>query len=186
VTQTATPTATPTRTAIPPERFDTKQIEAEIIEEINRGRKDRDLTAFDTGTTTWRELTQMARTHSEAMAADERVSFASGEYANAEERYKGANLYSQCKYKDPDGGYIVYPDNEFQAVGETVAGRVDTSQSQTLINENESAVATTIVDDWFASSTYKRPLRNEGTELIGVGVSITDDGRVYASAAICS
>lgn len=187
--QTATPTqtGTPTATTIPSENFSTSLIEAEMIEDINRGRGDRGLDRYSSGGTTWRQLREMVRTHSDAMAAEQRASFAINDYANASERYKGSNLYDRCKYQDAEGGFIVKPTNDFQAVsGKVKAGQEYTDDGQTRFNANESAVAQAIVDDWFASPTYQRPLLTEETDLIAVGVTLADDGEVYASAAICS
>jgi len=121
------------------------------------------------------------------MAAERRATFAINGYANASQRYKGAGLFERCKYSDAERNFIVEPKNDFQAVsGKIEAGREYPDGGQTRFNANESAVAQAIVDDWFASSTYQRPLLTEETELIAVGVTLTDEGEVYASAAICS
>lgn len=186
-TATATPTATPTptQTTISAYEFDTAQIEREMIEDINRVRSQRGLAAFNTGTTTWGQLRGMTRVHARAMAEERRAVFEINGNTT-EERYRGADLYDRCKYQDPDGGYIVTPRTNFQAVGSTIAGREYQDDGGTRFNANESQVAQAIVTEWFDSSTHRRPLVNDGTEIAAVGVSITDDGRVYASAAICS
>jgi len=184
-TQTATPTATPTPTPIPGYAFDSETIENEMIEEINDERENRGLYRYETGTLTYENVRDMAREHSQVMAEENEVRFEIGGNST-EERYRRADLYDRCKYQDPEGGFIVQPDNSFQAVGRTVAGRTFQDEGEERRYTNESQVAQDIVEDWFESSTYRRPLVNDGVDIIAVGVTVTDDGRVFAAAAICS
>lgn len=191
-TPTATPaptaTPTPTRTTIPSYNFSTSQIEQEMIAGINERRSSSGLHQFETDTSTWRDVRSMTRIHSQAMANQRRSSFRTDAYADASERYRGEGVFDRCKYQDADRGYIVTPSNSFQAVGDTWAGQEYEDGGETRFNGDESQVAEAILEDWYSSSTYRRPLVNddENVELIAVGVSITDDGRVFASAAICS
>jgi len=147
-----------------------------MLTAINDERASRGLYEFTTIGTTFEEVRQMVRIHSRGMADEHRASFVVNGN-DTEGRYRGAELFNRCSYQDPDGGQIVDPDtNAFQAVGS-----VELSEY-----ESEDAVAQAIVDEWFSSSTYKRPLVNDGAERIAVGVTFGDDGEAYAAAAICS
>jgi uncharacterized protein YkwD len=175
-TATATPTTTATPTPAPAETFDPATVEQEMLTAINDERASRGLYEFTTIGTTFEEVRQMVRIHSRGMADEHRASFVVNGN-DTEGRYRGAELFNRCSYQDPDGGQIVDPDtNAFQAVGS-----VELSEY-----ESEDAVAQAIVDEWFSSSTYKRPLVNDGAERIAVGVTFGDDGEAYAAAAICS
>lgn len=187
-TATATPTATPTptQTTIASYEFDESTIEREIVEDVNEGRSERGLATLGTSSSTAKAVRNMVRAHSQTMAEERIVAFQTDDYANASARYKGHDLYERCKYQDSDGGFIQAPENSFQAVGKTIAGREYEDDGTTRFNRNEGMVAEAIVSDWFSSSTYSRPLTNDEVEIIGIGVTVTDDGEVYASAAICS
>jgi len=124
----------------------------------------------------------MARYHSQAMADEESLSYEVDGNTTAQ-RYEEAELFARCRYQDPDTGDIIDPDNDFQSLGKTTTYDDD---GTTRVYENETQVARTIVDDWFASSTYRTPLVERGPTIIGVGVTITDGGTVYASATICN
>jgi uncharacterized protein YkwD len=181
-TPTATPTPTPTTT--PYREFDTAAIERDIVAAVNSERSDRGLDTYETDTTTAGRVQQMARYHSQAMADEQSLSYTAGGNTTAE-RYEEAELFARCRYQDPETGDIIDPDNDFQSLGKTFAGKEYDDGGATRFNENESQVAQAIVDDWFASSTYRTALVDRGPTIIGVGVTITDGGEVYASAAIC-
>ena len=182
-TATATPTttATPTPTATPSRELDAEAIEREIVAAVNRERTDRGLDAFETDTTTAGRVQQMARYHSRAMAEEQSRSYNVDGNTTAQ-RYEEAELFARCRYQDPDTGDIIDPDNDFQSLGKT---SVYDDDGTTRVHENESQAAQTIVDDWFDSATYRTPLVENGVSIVGIGVTITDDGAVYASAAIC-
>lgn len=184
--ETSTATPTPTTTTIPSYEFDTEEIENEMIEDINQGRSERGFDQFNTDTSTWRTLRGMVRVHSGAMASERLVQFEINGNTT-ESRYRGAELYDRCKYQDPGEGYIVPPDNSrFQAVGSSWAGQEFEDDGETRFHTEESEIAADIVSDWYSSSTYRRALVTDGVDIIAVGVTITDEGRVYAAAAICS
>ncbi|PSP94865.1 hypothetical protein BRC91_04180 [Halobacteriales archaeon QS_4_62_28] len=175
-TVTAAPTATATPTPAPAASFDPATIEQEMLTAINEGRADRGLYEFTTSGTTFEQVRQMVRVHSRGMVDEGRASFVI-DGNDTEGRYRGAELFRKCAYEDPDGGNLVDPDqNSFQAVG----------SEDLSAYESEAAVAQAIVDDWFSSSTYKRPLVNRGASRIAVGVTFTENGEMYAAAAICA
>ena len=183
-TATATATATPVQTTVPAREFDSEAIEREVLATINEKRAERELETFRNDTTTWQRLQTMVRSHSQAMAQERSVTFSAGGNSSSD-RYENAGLYGRCQYQDPETGDIIQPSNSFQAVGSTVAGQSYQEDGQRRFNGNESQVATTLVENWFDSSTYRPSLINRGVELLAVGVTVTDDGTVYAATAIC-
>lgn len=183
-TATPTPTPTPGQTTIPSSEFDAEPVEREIVAAINSGRSERGLDAYETDTTTAGRVQRMARYHGRAMAAERSLSY-SADGNTTGQRYERADLSGLCRYQDPETGNLISPDNDFQAMGKTIAGREYEDDGETRFNGNESQVAQAIVEDWFASSTYRTPLVERGPDLVGVGVTITDGGEVYASVAIC-
>ncbi|MBO4246604.1 hypothetical protein IL252_02090 [Halomicrobium sp. IBSBa] len=183
-TETATATATPVQTTVPAREFDSEAIEREVLAAINEKRTERELETFRNDTTTWQRLQTMVRSHSQAMAQERSVTFSAGGNSSSD-RYENAGLYGRCQYQDPETGDIIQPSNSFQAVGSTVAGQSYQEDGQRRFNGNESQVATTLVENWFDSSTYRPSLINRGVELLAVGVTVTDDGTVYAATAIC-
>jgi hypothetical protein len=203
-TGTPIPTATPTATAIPPteqattttenlaarttvpsRRFDRRDVEAEVRALINERRRSNGLEELTISGNTVDRLTTMARRHSDEMADAGRLAH-TVDGNTSESRYQDAGLYDTCRFTDADGGYVISADdNSLESLGQTVAGRPYQDEGETWFNENETEVARALVDNWFDNPVYRDRLDYENARYVGVGVEITQDGTVYATANVC-
>ncbi|MBX0293808.1 CAP domain-containing protein [Haloarcula nitratireducens] len=184
-TKTATPVRTERRTSIPPSRFDETAISQYVATYLSDARAEKGLDRFETGGRTAKRVEAMAQSHSEAMAEARNAAHTIDGVTSAE-RYENHDLTQYCEFKSAEHSYVETPRrNRFEAVGATVAGQTYEANGETRFNANDSAVARAIVDGWLNSGTYRERLFLDNAERLGVGVVVTDDGDVYATANIC-
>jgi len=195
-TATAAPTATPAPTATTPQQtvvlpneFDERRVEVLIVEEINERRTAEGLDPLLGNGTVPERLREMVREHSVAMADTGRVNHVIDGNASVD-RYEDNDLYRLCRWKADGREAIIAADNNgyaanesaLEAVGHTYAGReYDGGQ----FNGDEQAVAAAIVEDWYRDYRFVRRLMLPNATMVGVGVTITQSGEVYATADLC-
>lgn len=195
VTETGTETATPDSTAtpqqterepyVPAQYYDEAEIQQFVVEFVNERRQNRQLDAMSATGTTANQLSSMARGHSVAMAEEGRT-LHEIDGVDSADRYRRNNLYESCKFQAAGKSYIRYPEGgNFEAIGKTVAGHVYTDDGQERFNGGEREVAQAIVENWFESRTYRDRLTYQNAERMGVGINVTEQGDVYATANIC-
>ncbi|WP_253736307.1 CAP domain-containing protein [Halohasta salina] len=115
------------------------------------------------------DLQRVARSHSADMIADGYVGHESPDGVTPADRLTAAG----CRA----GG-----ENVAQSwIDEPVA--VD---GETIVAENESAVATHLVDRWMASPGHRENILRESFVESGVGVIVTENNRVYATQTFCT
>ncbi|MFB6073670.1 MAG: CAP domain-containing protein [Haloarculaceae archaeon] len=197
-TATSTPTATATATSTPtangsptptPERridpgaFDAATIEDRIEAGINDRREARGLDPLQTEGATASHLRRMARNHSATMAETGEVTNDAGGNSSAQ-RFRQNDLFQTCKFATGSGVIKPAHDN-FETVGRTIAGRPYQEDDRRRFNANETAVAGAVVGNWFGSDFFRPRLTYENAGRLGVGVVVTDDGEVYATAEVC-
>lgn len=173
-----------TRTEVPPSSFDEATIAARIAELLNERRADAGVTELSTTGRTAETLQSMASNHSNAMAATGEVTH-SIDGQDSYDRYQANELDDQCSFSEAGSSLETPTGDRFEAVGSTVAGQSYLDDGQQRFNGNESAVATALVDHWLSTLPYENRMTLDGAQRVGVGVAITDDGRVYATVNIC-
>lgn len=189
---TATTTATATvaqRTVVLPSEFDERRVEVLIVEEINERRAAEGLDPLLGNGSVPERLREMAREHSVAMADRGVVNHEIDGNASAD-RYRDNDLYRLCRWKAEGRQAIIAADNNayaanesaLEAVGHTYAGR---EYDEGQFNGDEGAVAAAIVEDWFRDYRFERRLMLPNATMVGVGVTITQSGEVYATADLC-
>ncbi|MBV0923327.1 CAP domain-containing protein [Halomicroarcula limicola] len=184
-TKTATPVRTERRTSISPSRFNETAISTYVATYLSDARAAEGIDRFETGGRTAKRVEAMAQGHSEAMAEARNAAHTIDGVTSAE-RYENHDLTQYCEFKSAEHSYIETPRrNRFEAVGATVAGQTYEANGETQFNANDSAVAQAIVNEWLRSDTYRERLFLDNAERLGVGVVVTDDGDVYATANIC-
>ncbi|MFO7832856.1 MAG: CAP domain-containing protein [Halohasta sp.] len=144
---------------------DERAIERLIHEEINAERA----AAGRERLSTDEDLQRVARNHSADMIADGYVGHESPDGVTPADRLSAAG----CRA----GG-----ENVAQSwIDEPVA--VD---GESIVAENESAVAAHLVDRWMASPGHRENILRESFSESGVGVLVTEDNRVYATQKFCA
>ncbi|WP_262176466.1 CAP domain-containing protein [Haloarcula laminariae] len=184
---TATPTATPTEPSddgpepIPAREFNERNISVAIIENINDAREAEGLEPLSTTGTTAENVRAMASGHSAAMA-EAGVARHTIDGTTSADRYRQNNLYETCQFQV--ASYIQDADNNaLEVVGQTYAGQEYPDNGTQKFNENDTAVANALTEEWL--STQRQRLFYENAERIGAGVSITRTGTVYATVNVC-
>jgi hypothetical protein len=192
-TQTAvgSPTATEVaRTNILPRRFDRRHIEVLVVEEINERRRAEGLEPLTGNGTVAKRIRTMARNHSVNMADEGKVRHRlNGTTSTA--RYRNYDLSRACRWDAANGDYIIAPDRNgyeanksaLEAVGRTYAGR---EYGDGQFNEDERAVAETVVDAFFSNYRFEQRLMLQRATHAGVGAEITQSGEVYVTVDLCN
>lgn len=180
---TVTPSPTPGPTTVPPSEFDPGAVEAAIVDAINDRRAAANESRLDSSGAHGDPLTAMARDHSAAMADAETVAHEI-DGRSSKDRYEEYSLYLSCRWSGESGRLVTADDNELELVGSTVAGRPYEVGGERRFNGNETAVARAIVESWWYGLDRDRMLR-PGADEVGVGVEITRQGEVYATANFC-
>ena len=172
------------RTTVSYRRFDERDVAQLVKAEINERRTGAGLRAFVTSGGTVSELDRMARSHSDAMANAGAVrNYLEGN--SSADRYRAFNLFETCSFPNEQDTFIVdATGNRLEVIGSTVAGRAY-DRDAPKFNENESQVASQLVTEWWEDPTKRERLSWVNAERIGVGVEITQDGSVYATANLC-
>lgn len=179
-TPTPTPTATPTPTPTPePQQVtvDQSELVTAIESEINENRSFNDKYATDTSTAS--QLSRMANAHSQDMANQQFLSHNVGN-GNSGERYERNGLFNQCQFQ-VDNYIIDASDNDLEAIGRVDARSYASGDAGTL----EERLAAALVSDWETSSTYSERISYENAEYMGVGVAVSSNDEVYATANFC-
>lgn len=180
-----TPTPTPEPTAetpasVPASSFNESAIAAALVTRINEARAERNATQLSTVGKTAGTLEAMAKNHSDAMAAAGEVNHTI-DGRDSYDRYEANDLADQCSFARA-GATVESPTlDRFEAVGHTVAGQPYGGE----FNANDTAVAQALADDWLSTLPYSQRLTLDGAERVGVGVTVTEAGDVYATVNIC-
>jgi len=173
----------PARTTVPARRFDEDEIAAEAKRFINQRRVQQGLSELTTSGQTVDQIDALAADHSIDMA-DEGVLSHNVNGNSSQDRYRAANLFDACQFPSNSDSYLITAEgNNLEAITRTVAGRYDSGTGE--FYENETAVAEAIVENWFDSMTAEPRLTYRNAERIGLGVEVTRDGTVYATADMC-
>lgn len=184
---TATPTENPAepRTTVPARQFDEGEIASHVAQFVNDERRERGRQQLSASDSTATSVAEMASDHSVAMADEGTVSHEINGVGTAG-RYKNYELFERCKFKSPEGSYIQQPDEKFEMVGMTYAGTHYENGGEEQFNGDERSVARAIVDDWIQSSEYTERFLMKGPTRMGVGIEVTDGGKVFATVDLCA
>ncbi|WP_171052349.1 CAP domain-containing protein [Haloterrigena sp. H1] len=155
--------------------FDRAAVERGIHEAVNDERTARGLNelAFDT------ELRDIARDHSRDMAERGYFSHTSPEGDNFADRYADAGY--TCRVDGSGNTYYTGGENIAQTWYDTPVrtdGGTDTYTSETEL-------ANAIVTQWMNSPGHRENILAPQWENEGIGVYVTDDGKVYATQNFC-
>jgi hypothetical protein len=185
---TATPVADEERTPIPGRQFTEQDIATNLTERINAWRVAEGMDRLETDGTTPDRLREMAMGHSVAMANEGELTHAIGNLTSSD-RYRENDLYDTCMYKPPHKDTVWAPDNpyenKFEAIAGSVAGGTYEVGNETRFNEDETAVAGALLEQYQSSNASSDVILARGLERIGVGVEVTRDGAVYSTVNVC-
>lgn len=127
------------------------------------------------------DLTDMGREHSQNMAENEYLGHTEPDGTSIEDRYRQRGLLPECELPSKRGGY--YPGAENVAeyyVDQTV--RMETGD---LYVNSEKDLAQGLFRSWMYSTGHRRAMLVYSADQAGLGLHITDRGKVYASLELC-
>jgi|GEM_PF-2523570 uncharacterized protein YkwD len=172
------------RDPIPPREFNERSISTAIVANINDARESEGVAPLSTTGGTAENLGAMASSHSAAMADAGRVSHTIDE-VTSRDRYEQYDLYDTCQFQVEN--YIESADdNDLEVVGQTYAGQQYPDNGTQQFNENDTAVANALTDDWLSTPAFSDRLTYQNAGRLGVGVTVTNTGVVYATVNVCS
>lgn len=177
--------ALPDRTTVPSRRFDEDVIARFAKQFINERRIAQGRSELEIDGQTVASIDRMAHGHSVHMADEGVLSHNIGGNSS-EDRYRMAGLHSTCRFASETESYLITAEsNNLEVITRTAAGRAYQDDGETQFNENERQVARAIVQNWFDGMVSRPRLLYENAEHVGVGVEVTQDGTVYATANVC-
>ncbi|MFC6755745.1 MULTISPECIES: CAP domain-containing protein [Haloarcula] len=171
------------REPIPAREFNERNISTTIVANINDARESEGLDSLSTSGGTAADVERMADSHSAAMADAGRAGHTIDEVASAD-RYEQYGLYDSCQFQVES--YIENAkDNDLEVIGQTYAGQQYPENGTQQFNENDTAVANSLTEDWLSTSIFRDRLTYQNADRIGVGVTVTNSGAVYATVNLC-
>jgi uncharacterized protein YkwD len=177
-----TPTGTPIPDEpIPASAFNESTISALVVDYLNENRSEQGLDPFSTDGNTAETVYAMAQNHSESMAQAGTLAHTING-TTSEDRYDYYGITSRCSFDTTE----TPSDEELEAIAMTVAGQSYTEDGQQRFNEDDDAVARALADAMLEDDDYRERLLQENAGIVGLGVAITDDGEVYATANTCA
>ncbi|WP_266074776.1 CAP domain-containing protein [Haladaptatus caseinilyticus] len=181
-TTTAQPTSTttsettsPTTTSSESDGFDRRDVERLVHQFVNEERTERGLDpiSFDT------ELRDIARSHSADMAARSYFSHTSPEGDNFVDRYEQAGY--TCRAPTGDGSSLPGGEN----IAQTWYDRSINTDDGTVRYTTERELARGLVNQWMNSQGHRENILTDAWQNEGIGIYVTDDGKVYATQNFC-
>jgi len=171
------------REPIPAREFNERNISTTILANVNDARESEGLDPLSTSGSTAADVERMAESHSTAMADAGRAGHTIDEVTSAD-RYEQYDLYDTCQFQRES--YIENAeDNDLEVIGKTFAGQQYPENGTQQFNENDTEVANALTDNWLSTAPFSDRLTYENADRIGVGVTVTNTGAVYATVNIC-
>lgn len=128
------------------------------------------------------ELTAMGREHSQVMAREGEIGHVEPDGDTIEDRYRSRGLLPECRLPIANSDRF-YPGAE-NAV-QTWVNR-DVIQGDDVISiENEADLAQNIFTIWMNSELHRKAMLVYSADQMGLGLAITDAGKVYGSLELC-
>ena len=188
-TATATPAPDEYETSLSRSEFTAREIEQNISRQLNEWRAAEGLDRLTTGAGSTKEtLYRMAKEHSTTMAREGVVAHTIGN-DSTRDRYKRHGVYTTCSFKRPGEDTIARPGapdvQVFEWIGQHETETTFSQDEGIRFHENESAVASQIVDGWRGNESLQYGLLSSNYQKTGVGVNVTRDGTVYATIHLC-
>lgn len=171
------------REPIPAREFNERNISTAIATNINDARESEGVDSLSTTGGTAADVERMADSHSAAMADTGQASHTIDDVTSAD-RYEQYGLYNTCQFQVES--YIENAqNNDLEVIGQTYAGQQYPENGTQRFNENDTAVADALTEDWLSTSVFHERLTYQNADRIGVGVTVTNTGAVYATVNIC-
>lgn len=160
------------------EGYNRTLVERHFIERYNDERSSRGLQTVTKSPV----LSEMGKKHSEDMAKHDYIGHTDSAGRNIKDRYEGRGLLPEC-HLDIKGSNRYYPGAE-NAAGAYVERRF-TSTGGSYYVADEQELAEALFSIWMNSPPHRRAMLVHSADEAGLGVTITESGKVYAALELC-
>jgi len=127
-------------------------------------------------------LTDMGEAHSAVMAREDEIGHVEPDGTTIEDRYDSRGLLPECRLSIPESNEF-YPGAE-NAAQTWIEQEVITGSGSTYIS-SEKELAEELLRQWMNSPPHRKPMLLPGMSQVGLGINISDSGKVYASLEMC-
>lgn len=163
----------------PPERFNNSEVEVLFIQKLNEERESQGLNSVER----WKPLTKMGDSHAANMAKHEYIGHEQPDGTTIEDRYRERGLLPECRLSAGGNRYYEGAEN---AAGSDVSTDVTHPGNDKIYDiDTEEELAQFLMDSWMTSSGHRRVMLLESASRVGLGLNITESGRVYAALEFC-
>lgn len=162
------------------EDFDHRVVEDEFVDLLNKERQQRGLHTV----TQWDVLTGMAEDHAVNMREHDYIGHVQPDGTTAEDRFRENGLLPECEIPTGDGRYYAGGENAIGAYVNQRMERADTGEIIRITSEEE--LAEYFFESWMDSYGHRNAMLTAAVGRVGLGISINDDGEVYAALKMCS
>jgi uncharacterized protein YkwD len=156
--------------------LDGSRVEKRVHDYVNEHRAEHGLASLDFDT----DLREIARYHSEDMAANDYFAHTSPSGETTSDRYEKFGY--DCRADAGDGTYYTGAENIAYTYYDQ---RVRTGDGETVRYTNADELAQGIVRGWMNSEGHRENILMEAWDREGIGVFVTDEGKVYATQNFC-
>ena len=150
-------------------------VEYHIHKDINERRSEHGLSKLEFD----EQLQQIARAHSSDMAARSYFSHEGPGGDDFADRYSESGY--NCRIATSETSYATGAEN----IAYTWYNKRVETQGRTRYYDNASEVATGVVNGWMNSTGHRKNILTPYWKSEGIGVNITDSGKVYATQNFC-
>lgn len=172
-------TATPTQTSSSASSgYDLEAVRAAFLTQLNKERSDQGLQRLSIRS----ELTRMGESHAANMASHGYVGHEWPDGTTIQDRYRSRGLLPECRL-DIRGSDRYYPGAE-NVASAWIERRFQSSGGSYYVT-SEAELGQVLFDIWMNSPPHRRAMLVHSADEMGLGVNVTDRGKVYAALELC-
>lgn len=160
------------------DEFDEAAVRERFVAYLNDERRARGLQSLSLRP----ELTAMGEEHADNMARHDYIGHQWPDGTTIQDRYENRGLLPECRLPI-QGSDRFYPGAENAAGAHVDQTFVSGNETYHVTNEDELAQA--LVDIWMNSPPHRKAMLVYSADEMGLGIHITDQGKVYAALELC-
>lgn len=160
------------------EGYNRTLVERYFIKRYNEERSSRGLQSVSQS----RELREMAKEHSDDMAEHDYLGHTDSAGRTIQDRYEARGLLSECRLD------IMGSERYYRGAENVVSGYVNQrfrNGGASYFVTDEQELAEALFSIWMNSPPHRRAMLVHSATEAGLGVSITESGKVYAALELC-
>lgn len=163
------------------ERLNKSKVRSQFIQIYNNERAGENLQSVSY----WGKLEELGQDHAENMKEYDYIGHDQPDGGDIEARFKSYGLLPTCNLDIPDSnGYYPGAENAAGAVWQDELIRPWNGSTMKITTER--ILARYLVNTWMTSPPHRKPMFLPDVRRIGLGITVSEDGSVYAALEMCS